>query len=83
VEDRNIGEVIEKMMAVFPESESNVRHGLRTIMESIRYTAPEGMYNRWNQLGYFVNQVLPHPSQLNQWQRKFANEFTGRDVTAA
>jgi hypothetical protein len=66
---RNIGAVIDQMLAVIPEDDGNTLIlDLNDIMGSVRYSAPEMIGMWWNELTMVINEHLPDPDECNHWQ---------------
>ena len=67
---RNIGEVIDRMLAEIPASEETFIYDLNNVMGSVRYSAPEMIGMWWEELTIVANDHLPHPNDCAPWQTK-------------
>lgn len=77
---RDITQVIEKIIREIPqkwEQRAFVTGRLRSISNSARYTAPELMQQRWNQVAVVLETWIGEPDE--EWKRKIATIFAGRD----
>ena len=74
---RNIGEVIDAIIAEIPKDWSKRQDFLESvaiIRDSAKYTAPEVMRGRWVQLQYLL---IEYCSQELPWQLEIAKIFRG------
>jgi hypothetical protein len=76
---RNIGEVIDKIIALIPPEETDFIHDLDGVMDSIRYSPPENIGMWWNELSRVIGDYLP-PSlgECNDWQMKVGLTIMGK-----
>lgn len=73
---RNIMNVIENSLKIIPSTESDLIQKLNWILNSCCYTAPDGIYIRWNEFMAALNEYLPSKPET-EWQenlQKFINE---------
>jgi hypothetical protein len=76
---RDISEVIEKIIREIPQDQQkgDLSRVLRRVSSSAKYTAPELMYERWNQVAEVLERYLGDPTE--EWKRRIASIFTGRN----
>ena len=69
------------MLAVIPESETDLKTRLKSIRDSVPFTAPEMMATRWQQgqavIAMYFNKL---PNQLIDWERKVISAWMGTEV---
>ena len=71
---RNIGDVIDQMLSV-PSTPNEFRSGLLSIVDSIRYCAPENFGFLWGRLGELVTYTVqgkPY-DELVTWEHKIVD----------
>lgn len=66
--NRNIFEVINRLLKVVPEDEQRVRGLLKETKLSALYTSPESMGQRWRQLSLCFR-GCPNPPETD-WQKE-------------
>jgi hypothetical protein len=59
---RDISEVIDQIAAVVPLEESGLHIDLDKLRTSCAFTAPEVMPERWQQLGFLLEDSLGEPA---------------------
>ena len=68
--DRNLATVIEDVIKLVPKEEKRLINGLESILESVKYSAPEMINTWWNEFGNYLNINLPVISSTNtKWQK--------------
>lgn len=65
---RNIGSVIDQMLAHVPDGEP-LRERLQHLANSARYKAPEQMYEMWFVGTEILQEEFGPPEGLNEWQK--------------
>ncbi len=68
-EPRDIGEVIDRMLAVVPEGETELRARLKKVQEKSWFTAPEAMGSVWRYLSLVLSDAMPEADTVD-WQAK-------------
>lgn len=75
--NRNIAEVIAKILAITPESESGLRAGLDSIKSSAGFKAPEVMWQCWARLADVLEHELGIPSE--GWHHDVVSIVQGKE----
>jgi hypothetical protein len=76
---RNIYDVINQIKTFIPEEEDDFIHDLNSIMQSVRFSAPENIGMWWEELSKSISNYLP-PSlgECNEWQMKVGLTIMGK-----
>lgn len=74
---RDIGKVINDILAQVPSAETEMRAALERVYDKATYTAPEIMHQRWGDLSYLVSRYCPGYEDLTAWQRKCVDILMG------
>ena len=72
---RDLVEVLENVLRAIPPRESDLRAMLDDVLDSARYTPPEGMYVRWNAALAILETEVGAP--VTGWQKQIAKIFKG------
>ena len=78
MKDRNLIEIIDKMLLIIPNEEENLRTSLIDIQDSQRYRAPEDMIG-W----YLIKEFLDNFEwnlETPEWKLQMCSIFTTRPV---
>lgn len=77
---RNLGEVIDRMLEVVPESAAELRLHLTWLRRDISYKAPEQMLLGWNSCKLILESCIGPPE--TDWEKKIQRIFndTERDT---
>lgn len=71
---RNLITVIDQMIAIIPQSESELIADLLSIKESCKFTAPEIVSVRWRSAAETLTYFIPeHKDKMSDWQKKVFN----------
>lgn len=77
--DRNIGQVIDRMIKAIHDNDSELVDQLRNVGESMKYAAPETLCFYWDRLAVVVNERFnPHYELLSDWQKEVVDIFTAK-----
>lgn len=79
---RDILQVIDNVIDVIPRDCDDyeiIKTGLVKIKHSVFYTAEENMNYRWQQLGFFLNNLMG-PYKNTPWGETVFTIITGRDI---
>lgn len=74
---RNLSDVIDKMIEYIPKKHIIAR--LKAPQTSSKYAAPESQYLFWKETQDILIEELSNPDNLNGWQQKIVNIFTGKE----
>lgn len=72
---RNILEVIGQMQKEIPLNEEDFHIGINNVANSVAYTAPELIRDRWVDLARILGAYMPDRNNLEPWQVKIADIF--------
>lgn len=72
---RTIGETIESILDVVPDSETDLRADLERVAEGSRYTAPEASNTDWRKALYVLEHRIGKPTE--PWQLQVRDIFVG------
>lgn len=71
--DRDLIEVLDRVLEVIPESEGELRNGLQKVRSSAGYTAPEAIASRWIEAADVFAEHLPADTNvMSDWQARVA-----------
>ena len=73
---RNLSVVIDRLLAVIPETEKQVRAGLEDVKSSYAYTAPEHHVELWRDAMYILSAGLGEPD--TDWKKEVSDIFSAR-----
>lgn len=80
---RELSNVIEEMLKVIPSTEEDLITSLKDNLESVRFSAPEVMGMRWNQVYYnticdniFKDNKIPN----KEWQYQVLSIFSTKPI---
>lgn len=74
---RTLVEVVNQMLEVIPESETDIRDRLTARIRSIEYKAPELRYNLWFDVAADLEKHLGPPD--TGWKQKVQAIFAGKE----
>lgn len=78
---RDIIKVITEMINKIPSTEIEFLSQLNNLIDSCKYTAPEMIGLRWEQLTEIVNEyIVVEPESLNEWQRNVISIFVNKSI---
>lgn len=78
--DRNIGEVIDKMIAEIPDEGSELRDRLAKIKRDAGYTPPEMMETQWYNVSLALRMAFKTElPPVNGWQGKVVRIVRGEE----
>lgn len=75
---RDLTKLLEAILKEVPVEEYEFRMRLEYIKKKIMYTAPEIMHHCWNEAEIAINNYLPEPAKLNEWQTNVVNLWIGK-----
>jgi hypothetical protein len=73
---RNIGEVIDRIVAQIPPDKEWARQSLLFVKRDASFTAPELMYMRWNQAAEILDDAFHNETE--QWALNIQDIFSGK-----
>ncbi len=76
---RKLSDVLDTVIQEIPEEFSGVLVDLRSLRQSVQYTAPELMRLRWIQLSEILNDGLPDPTSTDapEWAKHVSSLVMG------
>ncbi len=76
---RKLSDVLDAVIQEIPEEFPDVLVDLRSLRQSVQYTAPELMRLRWIQLSEILNDALPDPTSTDapEWVKRIASLVMG------
>lgn len=74
---RDLADVLDRMLAVIPESEDDLRAMLKGIRSSVGYTAPEVMPELWRATQHQLQSKLGGPA-TTPWHFDVVTIWSGR-----
>lgn len=77
---RDLSVVIEALLVTIPDTETDLRAKLTSLLGRIPYTAPELAGNMWHETARVLAEAIPNPTL--PWQVEVARVFTGREVAS-
>jgi iron only hydrogenase large subunit-like protein len=66
---RNILTVIGNLQGIIPQSEEKLHNELKVIAQSVLFTSPDGMGQRFGQIAHALAMFVPLPP-TEEWQKK-------------
>ena len=79
--DRDLMNVIEKIIKEIPLTEENFINELNDRLSSVRYSAPELINMWWNETFKTLLSNLPKPEDIKEeWQFKVVSIFSGKCI---
>ena len=78
MKDRNLIEIIDKMLSIIPDEEENLRTSLIDIQDSQRFRAPENMIG-WYQIKEFLDN-FEWNLKTPEWKLQMCSIFTTQPV---
>lgn len=79
---RDFYNVIKKILALVPDDRNEVRLALKSILDSYKYSAPEGQNEYWSRAAYVLQKYIPVSKELkdpSDWRRQILNIFNGKE----
>jgi hypothetical protein len=77
---RQIVEVVTELLKVIPETEIVLRSKLDSVVRVARYSAPETQFGWFESVGRIIDDILPRPDQLSDWQKDVVRIWTTRSI---
>jgi hypothetical protein len=76
---RNIYDVTVRIIDAIPVTEEDLIHDLKSILDSVKYSAPENIIMWWGELSMVIGNYLePTFDECNEWQKEVALIISGK-----
>lgn len=81
---RNILGVREQILAAIPNEveRERLRQATASMADSVRFTAPEAMVERWRQFAYILGEQIGMPTPEEPWKQQVQNIFNGKEPSS-
>lgn len=77
---RNLIDVINAMIAVVPQAETEFLVPLDDFRSNVEFAAPERMFFWWAKIAGFLEETFPAPADLKAWQRDVVAIWTAKEA---
>jgi len=78
--NRPIGEVIDRVAVLIPETYESVRADLKALRTTVAYTAPELIGDRWRRFALILQEGLPSPGpESPEWCKQISRIMRGTE----